>query len=148
MPIAVSVHVRDHLLVGRLRPKRLRRQNGSRLASHDRRGDHDDRDLSPSRHLAKRAQEVPAIHHRHPQIEQNETGKLGLPLKPIKRVPAILGLMAGVALATDELGDGLPRICVIVNYENPAHGFGGPSASDESPVPRSLEHELGVGSVP
>jgi hypothetical protein len=30
--------------------------------------------------------------------------------------------MAGVALATDEFGDGLPRICVIVNYENAAHG--------------------------
>jgi hypothetical protein len=56
--------------------------------------------------------------------------------------------MTDMALATYELGDGLPRICVIVNYENAAHGFGGPFASEESPVPRSLEHELELGSVP
>ena len=137
MPIAVPVHVGDHLLVGRLRPKRLRRQNGCRLVSRNRRRDHDDRDLGPPRHLANCAKEVPAIHHWHPQIEQNETGKLGLPLEPIKRVLAILRLMAGVALSTNELGNRLPRICVIVNYEYAAHGFGGPFASDENPVPRS-----------
>ena len=68
--------------------------------------------------------EVPAIHHRHPQIRADEYRKLGLLLEPIKGVLAGLRLMAGVALATDELGDGLPRICVIVNYENAAHGFG------------------------
>lgn len=82
----------------------------------DGRRDHDDRDNRPSRHGANGPQKIPAVHHRHAQIEQDETGQLGLALEPVNRSRPLAGPVSGVAFPSDDFGNGpLFRGKVIVN---------------------------------
>ena len=123
MHFAVKVKVGDLVGVRRFRPVALR--------SHDRLGSigfdghrHDDhRDVRPSGVRAKRFQKVPPIHHRHSQIEEDETRQGLLLRKPMERFSTVVGLEMCMPLRFDQLGQGFAGVCVILNDEYGAHGI-------------------------
>ena len=133
MRFAVKVKVGDLVGVRRFRPVVLRSHDGLGSIGFDGHRHDDHRDVRPSRVRAERFQKVPAIHHRHSQIEEDETRQGLLLRKPMERFSTVVGLEMCMPLRLDQLGQGFAGVCVILDDEYGAHGMlqnGSPASSD------------------
>lgn len=96
-----------------LGPERLGTKNGLRGAATNHRGNHDDGNVAPSVMALEFAKEVPAVHDRHPKVQQDDARWFALLLQPLERLFAVRRFDRGVADISDELGHRLTDVEMI-----------------------------------
>jgi hypothetical protein len=112
-----------------------RQVNGARRIE---RGEDDNGDVCDTRILDLPASELPAVHHRHHEVEQDEVGTIAT-LEDVKRFDAVRDSLSAVPLEREELRHHLTEIGVVFDDENRGVVAGSWSLGDV------VRHLLGCG---
>src|SRR5437870_10807974 len=78
----------------------------------------DDGDGRHPRIADLRGPELPTVHARHHEVEQDQAGRFGY-LEPVERLAAVEGELHQIALRLQELPERIPELDVVLDDEDP-----------------------------